>query len=299
MRSSWTTLVAQYRDALSTYAASGEEQHLQSAYELGRSALNLGFGVLDMVRLHQEALVAVVASTAAPVATVRLAKAVETFLMEALSPFEAAHRGFRDACQRLRELNDALAERNQQLAATNLRLEEQIVARQAAQEAVEESELKFRSVVESARDGIMTIDASGRIVALNRGAEAMFGYGRDELLGKMFTRLLPPSRRALTRYQLRRLVSGNGSQLLERSLETCGLHRDGTEFPVELGVATWRTREGMFFTGIVRDIRERKQAEKALRDEKPIDHTSSISPVMFSNIAVNRATSARFEASPV
>ena len=104
MRSSWTTLVAQYRDALSTYAASGEEQHLQSAYELGRSALNLGFGVLDMVRLHQEALVAVVASTAAPVATVRLAKAVETFLMEALSPFEAAHRGFRDACQRLREL---------------------------------------------------------------------------------------------------------------------------------------------------------------------------------------------------
>ena len=124
MRSSWTTLVAQYRDALSTYAASGEEQHLQSAYELGRSALNLGFGVLDMVRLHQEALVAVVASTAAPVATVRLAKAVETFLMEALSPFEAAHRGFRDACQRLRELNDALAERNQQLAATNLRLTE-------------------------------------------------------------------------------------------------------------------------------------------------------------------------------
>ena len=72
--STWSSLVGSYRDALSTYAASGEEQHLQAAYELGRSALNAGCGVLDMVRLHQEALLTLVASTAAPVATVRLAK---------------------------------------------------------------------------------------------------------------------------------------------------------------------------------------------------------------------------------
>jgi PAS domain S-box-containing protein len=260
--------VSQYRAALSTYAASGEEEHLQAAYELGRSALNSGFGVLDMVRLHQEALVTMVSSTTAPVATVRLAKAVETFLMEALSPFEAAHRGFRDACQRLKQLNETLAERNELLGATNQRLQEEVVGRKAAQEAVEESELKFRSVVESARDGIVTIGATGRIVALNHGAEAMFGYARAELIGRIFTRLLPPHRRALTRYQLHRLLTGNGTGLLQRPLETCAMHRDGTEFPVELCVATWRTREGQFFTGIVRDIRERKQAEMALRESR-------------------------------
>lgn len=268
MRNPWTTLVSEYRQALATYAASGEELHLQSAYELGRSGLNAGMGVLDMVRLHQEALVALVSSTTEPVTTVRLAKAVETFLLEALSPFEAAHRGFRDACDRLRQLNDTLKERNDQLAAANARLEKEIVGRKSAQAAAEMSELKFRSVVESARDGIVTIDSAGRIVTLNGGAETMFGYARGELLGKMFTRLLPANRRAVARYRLRRVVSGNGAQLLQRPLEADGLHRDGTEFPVELCVATWRTRDGVFFTGIVRDIRERKQAEKALRESR-------------------------------
>ena len=268
MRSNWQSLVTDYRAALSTYAASGEEAHLQAAYDLGRNALNAGFGVLDMVRLHQEALVSLVASTSAPVATVRLAQAVETFLLEALSPFEAAHRGFRDACDRLRQLNDTLKERNDQLKSANGQLEQEMVSRKAAQEAAEESELKFRSVVESAQDGIVTIDSSGRIVALNHGAETMFGYERRALLGRVFTRLLPARRRAATRYQLRKVVAGQATQLLRRPFETWALHRDGSEFPVELCLATWRTREGTFFTGIVRDIRERKQAEKALRESR-------------------------------
>lgn len=257
-----------YRTALATYAASGEEQHLQAAYELGRSGLSAGLGVLDMVRLHHEALVTLVASTAAPVATVRLAKAVETFLLEALSPFEAAHRGFRDACARLDDLNGALKDRNQQLAASNLQLEQEIVARKAAQEIAEDSELKFRSVVESARDAIITVDAGGRIVSVNRGAETMFGSARKELVGKSFTRLLIPGRRAVARHQLRRLNLGNCRFVLARTLETLALHRDGTEFPVELSVASWRTRDGAFFTGIVRDIRDRKQAEIALRESR-------------------------------
>jgi PAS domain S-box-containing protein len=264
----WTALVREYREALATYAASGQEEHLQAAYEIGRSALNSGLGVLDMARLHQEALLNLVASTAAPVATLRLAKAVETFLMEALSPFEAAHRGFRDACGRLRELNETLKESNELLAEANARLGQEMVWRKTAQEVAEESELKFRSVVESARDGIVTIDSAGRVVALNHGAEIMFGYPRGELLNKMFTRLAPGRFRPVMRFQLRRLVGGNGTQLLARPLESCGLHRDGTEFPVELSLATWRTRDGAFFTGIVRDIRERKQAEIALRESR-------------------------------
>src|SRR5207245_1901029 len=84
----------------------------------------------------------------------------------------------------------------------------------------------------------------------------------------VLTRLVPPRRRALARRQLRRLASGQGAHLLDRPLETFGLHRDGTEFPVELCVATWRTGDSSFFTGIVRDIRERKQAEKALRESR-------------------------------
>ncbi|PTX90738.1 PAS domain S-box protein [Opitutus sp. ER46] len=264
----WRRLVGPYHDALATYAASGEEELLHRAYELGREALQEGCGVLDMVRLHQEAVAKLVASTATPLATVRLARAVEAFLMEALSPFEAAHRGFRDACEQLRDLNGTLKDRNAQLAAANRRLEEEIVARKRAQERAEESEAKFRSVVESARDGIVTIAPNGRIEAVNRGAEAMFGYERGELLRKVFTRLLPATQRMLARQQLQRLATGRARRLLERTIELCGRHRDGTEFPVELSVAAWRTRDGARFTGIVRDISDRKQAETALRESR-------------------------------
>ncbi|MDE3085007.1 MAG: sensor histidine kinase, partial [Verrucomicrobiota bacterium] len=96
--------------------------HLQQAYELGRVALNREMGVFDMVRLHQEAMVRLIASTEAAVTTAKSAEAVQTFLLETLSPFEAAHRGFRDAWERLRQLNRTLEQRNKELATTNEKL---------------------------------------------------------------------------------------------------------------------------------------------------------------------------------
>jgi PAS domain S-box-containing protein len=258
----WLTLVARYRVALAAYVAHETEEELQHGYELGRRALELGLGVLDMVRLHHEASL----KLGAPAAT--RGRTVEAFLMEALSPFEVAQRGFRETCERLGRVNDTLEQRNRELAAANDRLEREIVRRQNAQDALEESELKFRSVVESAQDGIITIDSRGRLVSLNHGAEALFGYRRDELLGKPVTRLIPKSLRAAAAYTLACLAGGGEQQLLKRPIESCGLHRNGAEFPLELTLATWRTRAGMFFTGIVRDIRERKQAEHALRESR-------------------------------
>ncbi len=184
----WQTLVARYRFALAACVARGTEEELQQGYELGRRALEDGFGVLDLMRLHHEALAKLVT---APSTTVREAQAAELFLMEALSPFEVAQRGFKETCERLRGLNDTLEQRNRELAGANDRLEREVVRRQNAQDALEESELKFRSVVESAQDGIITINGKGRLVSLNRGAEALFGYTREELLGKSVSRLIP------------------------------------------------------------------------------------------------------------
>lgn len=264
----WLTLVGQYRFALAGYVARGNEEELQRAYELGRRALEFGLGVLDMVRLHQEAVAKYVTPDTTVIGSPREAKAVEMFLMEALSPFEVAQRGFRDTCERLGRANDTLAQRNRELAATNARLESEILRRQNAQDAREESELKFRSVVESAQDGIVTIDSRGRLVSLNPGAETLFGYRRDELLGRPVTRLIPRGLRAAAEMTLACLANGGEQHLLKRPIESCGLHRNGTEFPLELTLATWRTRSGVFFTGVVRDIRERKQAEFALRESR-------------------------------
>ena len=263
----WTSLVAHYRKALQAYVARGDEEDLQSAYELGRKGLNLGLGVVDMVRLHQDALGQLVAKDP-PRADVRWTRTVETFLMETLSAFEVAHRGFRDACERLGRMNETLQERHQELAVNVKKLAHEIAERRNTQELLEESELKIRSVVESAQDGIITVDGRGRLMAMNRGAEVLFGYRREELLGKSFVRLIPRPLRARARVRLASLVAGKKQQLLKRPLEGCGLHCDGSIFPLEFTLASWRTRTGGFFTAIVRDIQERKQAESALRESR-------------------------------
>lgn len=264
----WPALVAKYQVALGAYLARGHEADLQRAYELGRSTLNLGLGVLDIARLHQEAVIKLVAVADAPPASARWLKAVDTFFMEVLSSFEVAHRGFRDACERLRGLNDQLEDRNRTLADTNRRLASEIARRKNAQEALQESEQKFRSVFESAQDGIITIDRNGRIVAINRSAEALFGYGGGELLGKPVARLIPKALRPAARLKLTCLAAGDEVYEFKRPIQSCGLHRDGAEIPLEFTLATWRTRGGVFFTGVVRDIRERQQAEQALRESR-------------------------------
>lgn len=264
----WQALVAKYHRALASFVQHGTEADLARAYELGRTALNLGFGVMDVARLHQEALVRLVKARPMATETPKWWRAVETFSMEALSAFEVAHRGFRDACDRLQRLNETLEQRNRELAASNRQLEQEVLQRKSAQEALQESEQKFRSVVESAQDGILTIDERGRLVALNRSAEAMFGYQRHEIIGKSVTRLIPKPLRAAAELALSCLANGGDQQWFERPVESVGLRRDGVEFSIELTLATWRTRTGMFFTGVVRDIRARKQAEMELRESR-------------------------------
>jgi len=143
-----------------------------------------------------------------------------------------------------------------------------VTERRQAEEGLQESEQKFRSVVESARDGIITADHAGRIVFLNHGAEAIFGYGREELLGKPLTCLLPPRYRRGYREKMRHLAAGNGVEPSAPTVEIDGLRRHGEEFPLELSLAVWRTRAGVFYTAMVRDITERKRAENALRESK-------------------------------
>lgn len=263
----WHGLVARYQSALAAYVDREDEESLERGYEFGRRALNLGLGVLDLARLHQEAVnkLGAPASTASGLPWL---KAVHAFLMEALSAFEVAHRGFRDACGRLERLNGTLEQRNRDLAASNRELAKEVVQRKNAQESLAESELKFRSVVETAQDGIITVDERGRVVALNRSAEQMFGYRAEELIGRPVQRLIPRPLRAAAELTLRCLAAGGEQQLLAQPLESVGLRRDGAEFSIELTLATWRTRAGLFFTGVVRDIRQRKQAERELRESR-------------------------------
>ncbi len=132
-------------------------------------------------------------------------------------------------------------------------------------EALRESETKFRSVTQSANDGIVSANSRGLIVSWNRGAETIFGYKEEEVVGKPLTVLMPERYRELHQSGLERLRSTGESRVIGRTLELHGVRKDGTEFPLDLSLASWKTEEGTFYSGIIRDITERKRVTEALQ----------------------------------
>jgi PAS domain S-box-containing protein len=121
------------------------------------------------------------------------------------------------------------------------------------------------TVVAHARDGIVTINDKGVVESFNPAAERIFGYTAAELLGRPLVLLIPERHREAHQLALANISKAGESSDSERSLETYGLRKDGTEFPMELSVATWKVREGTYHTAVLRDITARKQAEEALR----------------------------------
>jgi PAS domain S-box-containing protein len=142
----------------------------------------------------------------------------------------------------------------------------QFVERSWALEAIHGREERHAAILEAALDCIITIDDRGRVLEFNRAAEETFGYSAEDVVGREMAELIiPPTiigdhRRGLARY----LETGD-ARILGRRLEIVAKRADGSEFPVELTV----TRIGLpgqpVFTGFVRDITERKQAEAELR----------------------------------
>jgi PAS domain S-box-containing protein len=143
-----------------------------------------------------------------------------------------------------------------------------VSAHHAANEALAVSEKRFRSIAQSASDAIISADSEGRIVFWNKGAELMFGYGAEEAAGCPLAILMPERYRDLHRQGLARLRETGESRVMGRAVELQGLRKDGAEFPVELSLAMWRAGNEIFYSGIVRDVSERKRAAQALHDSE-------------------------------
>ena len=111
-----TGLDVRYREALAEYLAHPDEALLERAYGLGRQALTDGRGVLDMATTHSQALAAVLASTDPTIDRRQLSESLERFFVEAISPFEIAHRTFREANLVLHRLNDVLENQAKRIA---------------------------------------------------------------------------------------------------------------------------------------------------------------------------------------
>ena len=142
----------------------------------------------------------------------------------------------------------------------------QYVARRHAEEAVRASESQLRAMLEAALDAVVTMDHHGRITGWNHAAETTFGYRADEVIGReMADTIVPPSLRAAHRKGLARFLETEHPVILDRRLELTGMHKNGTEFPVELTITRISLPGPPTFTGYLRDITDRKRVEAELR----------------------------------
>jgi diguanylate cyclase (GGDEF)-like protein/PAS domain S-box-containing protein len=144
-----------------------------------------------------------------------------------------------------------------------------ITEQKLAENTLRESEARYRAVAYTAGDAIITSDSAENIVGWNRGAEMIFGYSEAEITGQPLTVLMPSRYRAPHRAGVRTLLSGGKPHIIGNgAIELEGLRKNGSEFPLEISLAQWESADGQFFTGIIRDITERKKDEIALKDSE-------------------------------
>lgn len=151
--------------------------------------------------------------------------------------------------------------------------------RYESERAVRENEARLKAVIDTAAEGIVTIDSHGIIHSVNPLVETMFGYAAEELLGRNVNVLMPePHRTGHDGYIARYLATGD-PKIIGRRRELEGLRRDGTRFPLELAVTESVVEGEPLFTGMLRDITHERQAREELeRARRWFEHLTIATP---------------------
>jgi diguanylate cyclase (GGDEF)-like protein/PAS domain S-box-containing protein len=141
-----------------------------------------------------------------------------------------------------------------------------ISVRKRAEAMLQDSAARLRATLDSALDGAISIDAAGRLIDFNPAAEAIFGWKKDEILGRLMADVIVPEQhRAAHAHGLARFVQTRQKHIMNQRVEITALRRDGSEFPVELAITAIRQNDEDIFTAYIRDITRRKRAEEELR----------------------------------
>jgi two-component system sensor kinase FixL len=151
------------------------------------------------------------------------------------------------------------------------RLEEEL--QQRVQQSAEAEE-RMRSIVDHVIDGIISIDEQGTVTTFNPAAERIFDYPGQEVIGQNIKLLMPEPYHSQHDGYIANYLRTRQAKIIGIGREVVGRRKDGSTFPMDLAISEFRLGTGRFFTGIVRDITERKKAEEELREAE--ERTRSI-----------------------
>jgi PAS domain S-box-containing protein len=153
--------------------------------------------------------------------------------------------------------------------------------RKRAEDELRQSEADYRVVIEAASDAVISIDESGAIILANPATKRMFGYAPEELIGKNLKVLIPGAMRRTFEGGFKRFLETGAKSLNWEGTEVDALRADGEEFPVEVSFGEITANGQRMFTGFVRDISEKKRAEKAvLESQRNLRLTIDTMPVL-------------------
>ena len=124
---------------------------------------------------------------------------------------------------------------------------------------------RAEDLLEAAPDAMVVVDQGGRMILTNAQTKRLFGYHREEMLGRSVEFLIPLRFHELHQEHRITFLSQPRRRPMGPNLQLSGLRKDGTEFPVEISLSPIQTSEGILVTGAIRDITERRRAEEALR----------------------------------
>src|SRR5215212_1150700 len=143
-----------------------------------------------------------------------------------------------------------------------------LFAHRQLDDELRKSEARYRTVLDAAFDAIVTITPEGIVRWFNRGAERIFGYRAEEVIGQPVTLLMPERYRELCVAGLHRYLRTGEARVVGGTTELVGLRKDGSEFPIEMSLGEILEDGERLFTGVIRDVTERKRTEDALREAR-------------------------------
>src|ERR671910_3811597 len=141
-----------------------------------------------------------------------------------------------------------------------------LFAHRQLDEELRKSEARYRTILDTAFEAIVTITPDGIVRWFNRGAERIFGHSSKEVIGQPVTLLMPERYRELCMGGLHRYLRTGEARVVGGTTELVGLRKDGSEFPIEMSLGETYEDGERLFTGVIRDVPERKEIEKALKE---------------------------------